>query len=315
MHTAALSGIVEKHIFRSGSIYQPAAGAGSLDHSDKEPSPSESFSLAQAAIRDVLTYRGGFLRLEATESAETGYWWLKDPSGSALPAADRLEKALVAYLLRHPGCSFLQLETALNTEFPGLLTPDLELINVCLDSYAVEEPPGSDCWRLRPQESPAARRQDLETAHEQLKVLAVRLGYRMEGQPPVWIDEKGVPRYWFYLIASAVIGEIILGTPDAGISSLPPSPASSSIIILPGGRANLVAYKLRHDPRLRALCDTLESPPPSTAQEQAVTGGWRFLKFRHLRQMIDNVLLNRSHWEDILAQDGLTYTAPQMRLF
>jgi hypothetical protein len=31
--------------------------------------------------------------------------------------------------------------------------------------------------------------------------------------------------------------------------------------------------------------------------------------------MIDNVLLNRSHWEDILAQDGLTYTAPQMRLF
>jgi hypothetical protein len=310
MHTAALTGIVVNHTFRLGAPIQLSSGAGSPDQPDKEPSPAESFSLAQSAIRDVLTYRGGFLRLEATESAETGYWWLKDSRGASLPAADHLEKALVTYLLRHPGCHSLEIEAALNNAFPGLLTPDLELIHVCLDSYALEEPPGSDLWRLRPQESPAARRSDIEAAYEQLASLAKRLGYTMEGQPPVWVDEKGQPRFWFYLVASAVIGEIMLGKADN-----PPSPSASSIIVLPGGRANLVAYKLRHDPRLRALCAGIEGSSGINASAPGAALGWRFLKFRHLRQMLDNLLLQRDNLEDILAQDALTYTVPQMRLF
>ena len=108
----------------------------------------------------------------------------------------------------------------------------------------------------------------------------------------------------------AVIGEIMLGKADS-----PPSPPASSIIVLPGGRANLVAYKLRHDPRLRALCAGTESSSFSNASIQGAAAGWRFLKFRHLRQMLDNLLLQRNNLDEILAQDGLTYTAPQMRLF
>ena len=304
MHTAALSGIVDGHIFRLSPAPHHEAEEGSPEHPERESSPAESFSLAQTAIRDMLTYRGGFLRFGATESPETGFWWLRDPAESALPCADRVEKALVTFLLGYPGCGFGEVETALNVKFPGLLTPDLELIQVCLDSYAFQDPPDSGLWRLRPQEEPSARQQDLETALAQLKALADRLGYTMEGQPPVWIDEDGLPRYWFYTAASAVIGEIILGKPGS-----PPSPAAGSVIVLPGGRANLVAHKLRHDPRLRGLCAVEGSPG------EAASGGWRFLKFRHLRQMLDNLLLRRDNLDEILAQDPLTYTAPQMRLF
>ena len=274
----------------------------------------------QAAIRDVLTYRGGFLRLEATDSAETGFWWLRDHASSALPYSDRLEKSMVGYLLHHPGCRFLELESALNAEFPSLLTPDLELINVCLDSYAIQEPAESDRWFLRPQDAPSARRQDLETALAQLTTLAERLGYKMEGSPPMWVDESGQTCYWFYTTASAVIGEIILGT-----GSISPSPSARSIIILPGGRANLVAYKLRRDPRLRALCAAVEASPNVNLPGEFDLGqgfldkiaptGWRFLKFRHLRQILDNLLLTRLNLDELLAQDPLTYTAPQMRLF
>jgi hypothetical protein len=309
MHAAALLGIITSQVFRQGATSQAPSTTTSQNQVEKEPSPAESFSLTQSAIRDVLTYRGGFLRLEATESVETGYWWLKERSGSSLPIADHLEKALVTYLLRHPGCHFLELEKALNTAFPGLLTPDLELMHVCLDSYAVEDPPESDLWRLRSQESPAARRSDLEGAYEQLSSLAKRLGYSMEGQPPFWVDEKGQTRYWFFLMASAVIGEIMLGKNNSSAS-----PPASSIMVLPGGRANLVAYKLRHDPRLRALCAETESPS-TQLPGFTTTPGWRFLKFRHLRQMVDNLLLQRDNLDEILAQDGLTYTAPQMRLF
>jgi hypothetical protein len=150
---------------------------------------------------------------------------------------------------------------------------------------------------------------DLEGAYEQLSSLAKRLGYSMEGQPPFWVDEKGQTRYWFFLMASAVIGEIMLGKNNSSAS-----PPASSIMVLPGGRANLVAYKLRHDPRLRALCAETESPS-TQLPGFTTTPGWRFLKFRHLRQMVDNLLLTRDNLDEILAQDGLTYTAPQMRLF
>jgi hypothetical protein len=303
MHAAATTGLVEAHIFRSVSVQTHSlAPAGS---EAAEPTPAENFNQAQAALRDLLTYRGGFLRFGATDSAESGSWWLREAEGSALPAADRVEKTLVNYLLRHPGCRFADLEEALNAEFPGMLTPSLELINVCLDSYAVQDPPESGAWRLRPQDEPAARRQDIEDAYAQLQSLAGRFGYLQEGTPPVWLDEQGQPRFWFYPIASAVIGELMLGKPG----SLP-TPADGSIIVLPGGRANLLAYKLRYDPRLAAMCASLDehsSETPST--------GWRFLKFRHLRQLLDHPMLLRENFAELLTQDPLTYSAPQMRLF
>ena len=186
-----------------------------------------------------------------------------------------------------------------------MLTPSLELINVCLDSYAEQDPPESGFYRLHPQDEPAARRQDIEDAYAHLQVLAERLGYSQEGNPPVWLDGQGQPRFWFYPIASAVIGEHMLGKPGS-----PPTSASGSIIVLPGGRANLLAYKLRHDPRLAALCASLEETPT-----EAASSGWRFLKFRHLRQLLDHPMLLRENFAELLTQDPLTYSAPQMRLF
>lgn len=309
MHTAALNGIIAAHLFRLPALPRPEPEPSGEAQTEREPSPAEIFNQVQAVIRDVLTFRGGFLRLEASESAETGYWWLREPAGSATPLADRIEKALVNFLIRHPGCRFMELERALNAEFPSLLTPDLELIHVLLDSYAVQAPLESDHWYLRLQDDPAARHQDLEAAHADLTALAERLGFTMQGSPPVWVDEDGQVRYWFYLIASAVIGEIILGKPGA-----PPSPPEHSIIVLPGGRANLVAYKLRRDPRLRSLC-AAEAFSGEPALPMAAPTGWRFLKFRHLRQLLDNLLLDRRNFDLFLAQDPLTYSTPQMRLF
>lgn len=303
MHAAGTSGIAEAHIFRSVAVQTRNLDAPGSEPS--EPSPAENFNQAQATLRDLLTYRGGFLRFGATDSPESGSWWLREAGTSALPAADRVEKALVTFLLHHPGCRFSELEEALNAEFTGMLTPSLELLNVCLDSYAFQDPPESGLWRLRPQDEPSARRKDLDEAYASLKSLAERLGYTQEGSPPVWLDEQAQPRFWFYPLASAVIGEIMLGKPGS-----PPSPPAGSIIVLPGGRANLLAYKLRHDPRLAALCALLEEKPT-----EAPPTGWRFLKFRHLRQLLDHPMLLRENFDALLAQDPLTYAAPQMRLF
>lgn len=121
-----------------------------------------------------------------------------------------------------------------------------------------------------------------------------------------WSDSNRQTHYWIYPITSAVIGQILRGK-----SHFPPSPASQSIIVLPGSRANLVAYKLRHDPHLRSLCATNKTEAPERIEKP----GWRFVKFRQVRSLLENPLLRRENFEEQLGLDPLTYSAPQLRLF
>jgi hypothetical protein len=116
------------------------------------------------------------------------------------------------------------------------------------------------------------------------------LNFRQEGDKPVlWLDEAGEEVYAWYVTASAVIGEILSKK----------SPAKNSLIAMPGGRANLVAYKLQQDPRLR----------------QMVEEGWRFVKFRQVRLLAHNPSITRASLDGLLTQDLLTFETPQLRLF
>ena len=310
MHTAALEGILREGVLRATrqSHPEPQAGQPTTTVADElELSPADHFTHVQNVIREVLSYRGGYLRFGASDSPDTGYWWLRDPEHSLSPQSDRIEKKLVNSLVRDSEIQFSKLLQALFDNFPGLYTPNSEIVQVCLDSYALQDSVESDIWRLRPQDTPAARKVDLENVSTQLRQLAERLGYAAEGHSPLrWIDKSGDTRYWFYPIASAVIGDILLGT-----AQTTPSPAAQSLIVLPGSRANLVAYKLRHDPRLRNLCVT-EEPGTIEANERI---GWRFIKFRHVRWLLDNLLLKHDNLDDLINVDPLTYSAPQMRLF
>jgi hypothetical protein len=59
---------------------------------------------------------------------------------------------------------------------------------------------------------------------------------------------------------------------------------------MPGGRASLVEFKLRRDPRLRAAM---------------LAGGWQVLKFRHVRRMAGDAGLTRTTLEPALGADPL----------
>jgi hypothetical protein len=59
-----------------------------------------------------------------------------------------------------------------------------------------------------------------------------------------------------------------------------------------------VAFKLSKDARLN----------------KEIEQGWIFLKYRHLRRLIENPLLNAENLIEQLELDPLTYTATQMRL-
>ncbi len=272
-----------------------AAGLFALAQTHQFPRPTTS--LAEVAgqinpiLEDALSYHGGFQRFEGSEkSLEVGFWWLGQTTEQPVPLSDRLEMELVRYIIKHPGSELLEIAASLYQAFPGLLTPNSELIQICLESYAEPDPNGGG-WQIRKTDLPQNRRADLEQITQLLKHLGQNMDYQVIEQTPLlWLDRTGELRYACYVIASAVISELILSARY---------PGEKSLLILPGGRANLVTYKIDHDPRLN----------------QAIEKGWRFIKFRQVRWLADNPVTNEESLLQQLAQDPLTYDVPQLRLF
>ncbi len=230
-----------------------------------------------------------FVHHAESANPESGYWGLTNWDAEVESLPDRVEVEVVQQLQKHAGCSHREIEGHLNSAFPGLLTPSLGLLRAVLTSYAVE---ADGKWSLRPEDSATVRRTDLEFVAQSLVTLGERLDYTVqrEGTPNrvvLWL-ENGQPSHSFHLIASAVTGRLLRHNISA---------AANRFIVLPGGRAGLVAYKLNRDPSLAELARN-----------------WRIVKFRHLRRLAEISGLSRAAFEKNLATDPIE-PPEQMKLF
>jgi hypothetical protein len=231
------------------------------------------------------THHGG------TENPETGYWGLSTVELNREPLPDQVERVVVAYLGEHPGCTMDELETALYAALRGLLTPSLAMTHCVLDSYAVTADDGR--LRLRLEDEPDSRLDDLEQIGQILSSLAKRLRVTViepdsESEPLLWQKKKQTISA-FYLQTSAVVGKLLRG------SLFPPA---HSLLVLPGGRAGLLAYKLERDPALKSIWES----------------GWRALKYRQLRKLSEMTALTLQKWEEQLTADPILQPE-QMSLF
>jgi hypothetical protein len=253
---------------------------------------ADALAFVQTQIRKVFADRAFLVRYGGGEhTLEGGTWWFADPPQTGLSLADRVEMDVVRALQKEGKCSSIEVDRSLCAAFPGLNTPARGLVRACLESYAQEEPGEEHLWRLRPQDLPATRRRDLSEAVELLGSLGKALGYAVEGESPLlWKDPDGHAAYVYYLLASAVIGRFVSGNPY---------PPEVCVAVLPGSRSNLVAVKLRLN---------------SLLQKQ-VSAGWRFLKFRQLRSLADNPLMDRELWSKQVGSDPPEYSASQLSLF
>lgn len=241
--------------------------------------PGELYSQTRDNIEIGLKFRGNLVHFgSAQQSIETGLWWLSNETSTRSPLADRVEIAVVRSLLRNPGETFEALDQRLCTIFPGLLTPSPFLLRAVLDSYAEQT---DDGLRLGEADQPRKRRADLAEMRAALTTLGKRLGYAVTGTAPLRWENKGETIFCFYVIASAVIGEILLKEK---------TPAEKSIVVLPGHRAQLAMHKVERDPRLA----------------EALNAGWRFLKYRYVRRLAENESLTSESLVDLLDLDPLT---------
>lgn len=250
--------------------------------------PGELQTETRGAFEVGLTFRGSFTRFGASEqSLETGLWWLLDPSAARTPLADRVEMAVVRYLLRRPEHSLDEIDQMLCKIFPGLLTPPRSLAESILNSYGEEK---KKRWSITTGDQPKSRRADLREMRAALFSLGKRLGQQVTGDNPVeWRDSEGHLMLTFYPIASALLGDILLKSNTL---------AEKSLVLLPGRRAGLALYKIERDPRF----------------QQAIKDGWRFIKFRHMRRLAANKSLTQESFAELLELDPLTLEQAQAPL-
>jgi len=257
----------------------------------EERSPGDVYTQLHTIFERALTLNKSLLHYGGTgKSLEVGQWWVQPNDNLKPPLADRVEYAVVDYLHSVPICTLPDLDHFICREFPGLLTPDWEIIRACLESYAVQDPVNSEAWQLHPQEIRESRNAEVQEVCTLLYKLGEKLGYIPGGDHPlVWKNELGDDVYTFFVLVSACFGEI-------QTSSLPLT--VRRWIVIPGGRAGLALYKINHNPYLRSI----------------IEGKWQFLKFRHLRGLVSMPNLSRQNLDQQMQLDPLTETAPQMRL-
>jgi hypothetical protein len=247
-----------------------------------------------------------FVHYSTGEGVDTGLWGLRnvilskaknlpDIQGDSSPPstsqsdmleslADRVEVAVVTFLQNNSDAVYIEIENDLYPRFPGLLTPSKGLIYAVLNSYAEKD---GARWRLRVEDVASARRAELNNIFNLLEVIGKRLNYKThrEDKNVLW-EENGQPVRSFYVLASALVGRAL------------ESANEQTVIVIPGGRAALAAYKQERDP---ALAVRLKKH--------------KVLKYRLVRALLEVPILTRETFEEQVASDPVEQSKGQMMMF
>jgi hypothetical protein len=168
-----------------------------------------------------------------------------------------------------------------------LSTPSKGIIYAVLNSYAEKD---GASWKLRAEDSAAVRREDLKKVGALLEKIGQRLGYktRREEKLLIWEENRKAVR-GFYLLASALVGRALAENPH---------PPEQTVLVIPGGRAGLVAYKQDRDP---SLAERVKS--------------YQLVKYRLVRTLAEVPVMTRETFEEQIANDPVEQSRGQMMMF
>jgi hypothetical protein len=285
VHTAGLIALTKSHALRQ-----------------RDQDFDEALRGTHSLIQNALENDPRFVHYSNGESVDTGLWGLADPpsftpsnNGGSVSGethdslSDRVEIAVVTFLQKNPSSIFLDVEQDLYPRFPGLLTPSKAMIYSVLSSYAQKE---EGEWKLRAEDLASARRNEINNIAGLIDGIGRRMGYvtRTHKQNRIYLwEQNGSVERTFYILASALIGRAIAEMPY---------PPGQTLIVMPGGRAALAAYKAQRDPSLAARMKSVQ-----------------VVKYRLLRTLIELPVLTRETFEEQIAGDPLEKSKAQMMMF
>jgi hypothetical protein len=260
--------------------WQDVALAGGLTWNAEDPLGATNRAI-DASLQDASSLaRFG---ADTDSDASTGFWYLKHAGNvhaeNNVPLADRVEASVYASLATGTGRDEYDVLSTLYTAYPGRLTPDRDLLMACLASYARRV--DGTLWQLRAEDAPDARAAEVLFIQEQLRTLGETYGYHVQGGVVQEWRENHQTMYAFVIQSTGIISPHVFGAN---------TPTRSRFLVLPGGRAGLLEYKLRHDPRLH---------------EALAHGNWQIVKYRQVRRLLADKAMTRAGLEPALGADPL----------
>jgi hypothetical protein len=271
-------------------LHTHTAGLIALAEADALKKPEQEFDEAlrktNALFESALKDDGRFVHYSTGEGVDTGMWGSSISARSAQneSLSDRVEMAIVNYLQKNRKVIYLEVEEALYPQFTGLQTPSKGLIYAVLNSYAERE---AGHWNLRAEDVALARRKELNNIYALIETIGKRLGYKTRKQDKLlfW-EENGKRARTFNVLASALLGRALQNA------------APNTILVIPGGRAALAAYKQERDPALAAQLKK-----------------YKLVKYRLLRSLLEVPILTRETFEEQIASDPVEKSTGQMMMF
>lgn len=227
-----------------------------------------------------------------TSSIETVDWWLTEPKEVHPPLIDRVEEAILRFMIEHQTATAEEIKDVLYQAFPGIYTPQNSVLLNCLESYAGLVDPQTHTWRLRDSEKPSVRQADVNDVKHSLSKIAQKLGYQSKGDDPIlWYDgQQEDAQFSFHVFSSAIISRH---------TDEPEQDARYRILVIPGSRANLVAFKVQRNPVLKNW----------------LQNNYLIVKFRVIRDLEINPLLSRELFLEQIQVDPPEYQSSQLALF
>ena len=87
-------------------------------------------------IKNVLQDTSFLIAYKNQYVPQGNQWWPVKPKDLAIPLSDRVENSILDLLQKKQKVSLIELDQEICAEFCGICIPPLELIQICLESYA-----------------------------------------------------------------------------------------------------------------------------------------------------------------------------------
>ncbi|MDQ3880306.1 MAG: hypothetical protein M3295_04455, partial [Chloroflexota bacterium] len=277
-------------------------------------------AMLAALIREEL-WRDDHPHLVRLGDADRPTWWLRHPTWTSQPLPDRVEWAAFSLLSTGGGIDEASAIERIYRLFPGLASPDEELIRACLAAYA--RPDGNG--RLTTDDDVQVRYEDHSRVIGQIADLGHRLGMRAwisraeqrrsaggrtlashlaedERRAYLPLIVKGTPdalaeldALWYVRGRLAFLFEVewtaMLGDPILKRGTrIEESAQQVRFVVFPASRTALVRLKLERSPWLR-----------SEVERQ----NWHFLKWEHLEALVARGVTTLDALEPMLGLDPL----------
>lgn len=227
------------------------------------------------------------------QTLESGKWGLHSFPSNHPCLTDQIEAFVLRVLSSGLPITFSELEAKVRAEIRPVFIPLEEYLLHLLQSYADEDLSESGGWTLRPNEYLSQRTSDVQTIRRMIERLGLRLEFstQLRGDIVEWREEnRPEPVYSFNIISHAQISRILMQEHSGN---------TIRVLVLPGSRSNLIAYKLKNNPYLNELKQK----------------SWHMIKFRHISHLAENPMITTNSLQLWLDGDPPEYQPLQMDLF